>query len=328
MIDTISLWTQNFAMSRDPHLERIPARVDARTGEELGADKLVHNNERVQVTVTPSGDGNRCRVQFSAPTLVKGRVGFEGPTASEWQAMPEMVEEELRSIGIMLRVRETPVTRIDLFRNLRLRHSFGVYAEVFRRLPLRSLKRQEYESTIMFSNSDQSILLYDKHAEMERKKLPILPPKGTFRAELQLKTGRKVESVLGTRKLGEIELGFAEDAYVRYLKSQVFRIDVEPIELVPGEELKGQLTSFKTRYRTKARTRYLQAVGLDVLQRGSSPSKVIEALVETTESASGRARARRELVHFQSDVMMLQKYGRLTLADVYPELKGATLGID
>jgi hypothetical protein len=152
------------------------------------------------------GDNIGCYIQFSIP-------GIRGHGDNSWPVdcrnatgIIDAVQNKLAALGLIVDLRQAKVVRCDLNRNVVLEEPFHHYQTILRALDLPRTNRGDYSRTgITRTNKSQSMVIYDKIAEMKSRGLSTthLPPHFA-RQEWQVKTARNVSKKLEVKTVHDL----------------------------------------------------------------------------------------------------------------------------
>jgi len=262
MLDTVKLCLNDWEIRDTSRLIVQPSPVNYGTGEltsdyqlwrnEKGdyqrGSKAFLNTETMNIDIKPfSSGGVQCFVHFSIPKIHNGEnyysVGREGT-----QAVMKKVEGELKEAGIRTNIEKASLSRIDTFKNVITEEPFLSYSPLFSTLEASRKIRRDYGTTFLWSNTQQELCIYDKIAEMEKKKIETSHyPAQTMRFEYRLLNKRKIDNVMGFSEVRELPGRWEEleKNFIKVWKKNIFNRTVEEIEVLSSQQVKILLEVFR-----------------------------------------------------------------------------------
>jgi len=347
MLDTVKLYINDYQVKDNANLRLQPAALDYKSGEAVGeyalwsrergeavfGAKAYLNTDFFNFTIQPIGRGERrspgAFLQFSIPKVHNGEnyysVGREGS-----QAVFKKVEKELWNKGIHTNIEEATLSRVDLFRNVIAEERFYSYSPLFQLLKAKRQKRRDYGTTFLWHNTQQQLCVYDKLEEMEmRGKLTGSLPANTIRFEYRLMNSRKVDTILGFKKLGELKKNYEalEPAYKASLKKSIFSLSVEHVQVMTGKQVEEEMRIYKERYGLRWLNAYLSSVGARELVKLAGIEVVRGAIENITSDRVKVWRLMKKLEERQRELELIreEEVSGKTLSDLYCELEKKAL---
>lgn len=265
MVDTLVLNLKSYEIGRN-HLLTIQPPV-IRPGGECGysfdvngqdAAKAYHNGEKFNVSMLLDKQGKPgLFVQTSLPRYMaeNNTVAIDKNSAKE---IIQSLESDLSGIGIKSNVKNSTISRMDLFRNAETKYSFDTYSPVLNLLSAKRMKSQEFGGQgFMYRNSRHEIVAYDKIQEMEHKAKKnhieinrSIYAENLLRFEYRMKGHEKVESVTGFNTAGTLIENYdsLNDSYNYSMKETLFHLDGQGIEILQTKKLESLLSALKEQY--------------------------------------------------------------------------------
>jgi len=262
MIDTMQLCLSNWEVADNSRVTIKPSPMDYGTGEltadfplwssskgkEIRGAGAYFNNDDLQVDVRAYVYGApQCFVKFSIPKIHNGEnyysVGRDGT-----QAVLNRVEGELYEAGIKADIEQASISRIDTFKNVITDEPFMAYSPLFSLLKASRRQRRDYGTSFLWSNTQQELCIYDKIAEMEKKKIETSHyPAQTMRFEYRLLNKRKIDNVIGFSEVRELPARWEEleKNFIKVWKKNIFNRTVEEIEVLSSQQVKILLEVFR-----------------------------------------------------------------------------------
>lgn len=262
MIDTVKLCLSDWEIRDTSRLVVQPSPMNYGTGEltsdyplwrnERGeiqrGNKAYLNTEKLHVDIKPFSSGDvECFVHFSIPAVHNGEnyysVGKDGT-----EAVMKIVEGELGDAGIETNIERAHLSRIDTFKNVITEEPFFSYSSLFSTLEASRKVRRDYGTTFLWSNTQQELCIYDKIAEMEKKKINTSGyPAQTMRFEYRLLNKRKIENALGFSEVRELPKGWQEmkENFNFVWKRNIFNRTIEEIEILSSHQVRTMLEVFR-----------------------------------------------------------------------------------
>jgi hypothetical protein len=195
------------------------------------------------------------------------------------------------------------------------------------------MNKRGYGTSFLWENSVHEVSVYDKRAEMKRKKKNVSGvPRNVARFEYRLLKSRKCRDILGFRSAGDLLIGFDEvkRSYVRAMEKQLFRCSPceFPVTTVADYEL--QLKALKDDLGNSKNSNawfdnFLRARGIASLL--SEEGAVITAVENLCDNRMMSYRVKKKLEQAKMDALALEKVSssKRTNADRYRELECGVL---
>jgi len=261
MLDTLKLMLSEYKVSPESSLRVQPASYEVATGEKVEfplfrneagtfyGSKAYLNTENWNLTLKPLPAGNRgtgAFLQFSVPKNYYGSNYFSVGEAGT-RASLKKVEGELAENGVLTNLEEAELSRVDTFKNIEPEEPFCSYFSLFSLLRARRAQQRGYGTTFLLSNSSQEFCIYNKLEEMrehgeETSELP-----ETMRFEHRALTKRKVSSLYGFTRAGELFHGGYEVVREKQLeswKSSLFSFSAEEVVVLGSKQLEQEMRFF------------------------------------------------------------------------------------
>ncbi len=209
-IDTILLTTQEFKVNPTRHKLQVDRTyVGTDGGELLDLNKPLFGDVHGRKAFYNHKVGNDVfgaftiserglKVQFSPPKIYHGNNAkdFEAKYTSE---ILKNVEGWAREAGILVNLYDCRVSRLDLPKNARCDHAYGMYAPLISRINNRNSLEVSYSNTyIRNGNNNNQVCFYLKDAQHN-----------LLRLEPRLLTGKGVKAM--AKKVGEINARTVSD---------------------------------------------------------------------------------------------------------------------
>lgn len=268
-LDTIHLQLTDYSISSENGLTIQPSPYIASTGEKVSEFPLFTDNsgrehrgsraylnvpDKFQLTLQPftkTPAGISCFVQFSVPRVHSGNnyysVGEEGS-----QAVFSIVEKELWNNGVHTDINTAGMCRVDTFKNIEPEEPFPSYAPIFNLLKMRRGVDRAYPEGFLLKNTQQQFCVYDKNAEMVKRKIDISHfPAQTMRFEHRLMNKAKVQKVYGFSSVKDLFSGGYETVkkqQVSEWKKSLFSQTVEEVISIGSSVLQEEMKYFKQRF--------------------------------------------------------------------------------
>lgn len=199
-----------------------------------GVDTKPHINVQVR---HGSVNQRTCTVAFSAPRIQHGN-NFRALKLEELQQVLNRVQSLLLDAGIVANLQDASLSRLDIFRDLRVLWPLQEYAAIIEHFHLRYGKtRRFYEPTshnpgfgLHSGNKRFHVNIYDKTSEIcKRHKHCPDDKRDTIRFELQLRSGAKIQECLKIRTWRDLTENFEqlETAFSRLLHDNVFNVQTD-----------------------------------------------------------------------------------------------------
>lgn len=262
MLDTVKLCLNDWEIKKGSPLLIQPSPLNYGTGEltscyplwrneegemEMGS-KAYLNTQSLNVDIKPFSQGGvQCFVHFSIPKIHNGEnyysVGKEGT-----QAVLKKVEGELKEAGIHTNIEEASLSRVDTFQNVITEEPFLSYSPLFSFLHASRKIKRDYGSTFLWSNTQQELCIYDKIAEMQKRKIDTSSyPSQTMRFEWRLLNKKKIENAVGFSRVRELpsNWGVFREKYREAWKKDIFNMNVEEVKILSAEQVRNLLEIFR-----------------------------------------------------------------------------------
>ncbi len=279
MVDTLNLSLNDFEIAPFAQLYVQPHSYQADTGvisnnRPLWTDtdgrpvegrEAKHVAERFTVIIKAPRPGALvgCYVQLSLPKFCSGN-NFAPIGLQEFQAAMLRLERELRERGIRASLLSANMSWLHLFRNILTDEVFAAYAPFLRQVKPGRQLQCEFGPTLVWKNTQQQVVIYDKIAEMRHRGYDVsVYPANTMRCELRLLNGHKIESVLGGRTVETLcrEYSNLGDIFNNAVRKTLFKTPIPDDDILVGSQMKKEMRAFqKTRGRNWVQP-YLQAQG-------------------------------------------------------------------
>lgn len=279
------------------------------------------------------------KIQFSVPKVLFGNnLNLAGK--EELQEALSIVEEDLRQNGIFTDLFTANIGRIDVTKNIYVKHHFTDYLRVLEEFRLPRKKLINYGESIYLRNRSHALLIYDKVSELKQNKscsycdLDLLKNKNVLRIENQYLTKRKVNTALKIINTNDLLSNY--DNVIRTVKEQtnkaIFSFTFDDIEVYSINRMK-QIFSYVYSSSNSIRNRFDRALKLilfDGVWKGKNEAMIIEALEESLIDINVKkdaiynivSRARSELKKIKCDLISLEdSNAKVTFKVLYNELK-------
>ena len=371
MIDTLKLRLDDYSISPGSALKIQPAAYSEESGEVdreieiapgLRCAKAYLNREW-HLTIQPKIRGGAPRgslpeamahIQFSIPKLSSPDLSNLSPVSeSEARAVIDRVERELAQCGIRASLREAPISRVDLFRNIEAEENFSSYSPVFSLLTGSRLNRRELGSTFQWGNAQRQLITYDKREEIRARGAEVSGISDRLmRFEYRLLNSRKVQEAAGLKNCGALLDAFGDlpGLYRKAWGESVFKSDPKSaIQRFALEAIGEAMQIFRAREEARAaalRQRgiragsgqwirsYLSAFGgyqlvrsIGAVQVGRvyAAELVSGGLPEASARRMGNRLSRKMEADFSLLTMNTKNIDRGTFGDLYQEIREKVL---
>lgn len=255
MLDTIKLYTDDFAINDDANIEIRLADIDYKTGEQknsklflrsngqwVNGSKAFLNTDNFNVTIKPNnltGDA-WLWVSLSVPKFISGD-NFYPLSDDDAKDLPNVLEKELAKNGIGFDAQGLKVSRVDTFQNVYASENFSDYVPVFQLLRAKRQNRRDYGSTFLWENSYRQLCVYDKVTEVENRGLSVTGlPKNTIRFEYRLLRSKSVSHALKIKTAASLfeNLGSVREMYRDAMKYHLFDLDTSEVNRLVSSEVR------------------------------------------------------------------------------------------
>lgn len=343
-LDTVHLQLTDYSVSEESTLTVQPSPYLASTGELVSDFNLFRDNsgkmhtgskaylnvpDRFQLTLQPfskSQAGVSCFLQFSVPRVYYGNnyysVGEEGS-----QAVFNNIQKELWEHGIHTDISEASICRLDTFKNIEQEEPFPSYAPLLGMLKMRRGVDRAYPEGFLMKNTQQQFCIYDKIAEMQKRKVDTSPyPDKTMRFEHRCMNKQKVEKVFGFSSVSALFSGGYQEVkkqQVEQWRKNLFSQTVEEVITIGARAIEEELSYFKQRYERNWFDWFLKSYGAYHLAQVAGVEVVKLALQNFEPDRMKLWRAEKTLEQAKRDIDMLQQIeGKdKTLGTLYMELR-------
>jgi len=106
-------------------------------------------------------------IKFSLPKIVKGSSLFEVSTEVDIKKGQDIISDKLEAVGIYdIKWDALNITRLDICRNIPLKHSYHNYFESLGRVNTGRYDNKRFEKTTYFSNKAREVKIYSKLPEV------------------------------------------------------------------------------------------------------------------------------------------------------------------
>ena len=345
MIDTLKLMLSEYKVSPESSLRVQPASYEVATGEKVEfplfrneagtfyGSKAYLNTENWNLTLKPLPAGNRgtgAFLQFSVPKNYYGSNYFSVGEAGTRAALKK-VEGELVQNGVFTNLEEAEISRIDTFKNIEPEEPFSSYFSLFSLLKARRAQQRGYGTTFLVANSSQEFCVYDKLQEMrehgeETSELP-----ETMRFEHRALTKRKVSSLYGFTRAGELFHGGYEVVREKQLeswKSSLFSFSAEEVVVLGSKQLEQEMRFFQEKFGANWFQYFLKSYGAYSLAKFAG-KEVVRAALENLNSERTKVwRTMKLLEEAERELLVLKQEegSSKTLGELYEELREKVCG--
>ena len=286
MVDTIKLYTGNFKIRNRNPLTVVPPKVDAYTGEEISGsilwvkdngdpvvgERAYYNfNDNWHITIK----GGRLYVQLSIPKYVSTNENIYGSgnlhpiSKDQAQKALRRVQSESKARGITIDIENCQISRLDIFKNIRLDKPFEEYLPILSELTISKMEHKSYRTTSSWVNTRHSLNIYDKTEEIESRTQKIVRTeisKNIIRCEYQMKKADKVRKVLNIPSGYVYELWDVWDNLESILHQFLFNnlLYNQPDKLGPMSvpNISQSMTSYKNKVKGYWLNKFFQHLGL------------------------------------------------------------------
>ena len=195
MIDTMVIYTDKFRIQEEKNKLTHKMEIDNETG--IDKESYYYNykplgEEKVLVKVDI---GQRLMVNFSVPRVIGGKGNYKPVSKEEYAIALQRVESILNEAGIEAKRQDFKLSRVDIFKNIKVRYPFGAYEPVFRWLQPSRMDPRSYGTTYTFMNGSREICFYDKTLEMVKEYGESIES-NIMRGEVRLKKHNVIQKVL------------------------------------------------------------------------------------------------------------------------------------
>ena len=343
-LDTVHLHLTDYSIAEGNSLIIQPSPYMASTGEKVsdfhlfrddtgrehtGARAYFNPPDRFQLTLQPftrTKAGVNCFVQFSVPKVHYGNnfysVGEEGS-----QAVFKSIEKELWQAGIHTDIETADLCRVDTFKNIEPEEEFSAYAPLFGLLKMRRGADTAYPEGFLLKNTQQQFCVYDKIAEMQKRKVDISHfPAQTMRFEHRCMNKDKVQAIFGFTSVHDLFAGgyqAVKKQQVNQWKNNLFEKPVEEIIIERAKTLEAEMKYYKEHYPHSWFDRFMRGYGARYLVENTGIEVIKHALQSFEVDRKKVWRAEQTLQQVKSEMDMLKKVeGKdKTLGTLYMELR-------
>lgn len=232
--------------------------------------KAYINCDFVKVTFRDSGTF----VHFSLPKSKYLEHNAYPVSLSDVHSIIENHENTLCKNGVYLSLRDSFLSRVDLFRDIITSHNFESYFPLFEKIHGKRMSRRRYRTTYNYSNSVVELEFYDKYQQMLDATNTLVPEsfhKNTMRVELRLLQGNKCKNILGVNTLNELLVKWNElpSIFSSTVNDMIFsRFDGCDINNITCRDDSEMLNQFYTKYKNQPFNRYIKQLGrIELLKR-------------------------------------------------------------
>ena len=340
MLDTLKLMLSEYKVSPESSLRVQPASYEVATGEKVEfplfrneagtfyGSKAYLNTENWNLTLKPLPAGNRgtgAFLQFSVPKNYYGSNYFSVGEAGT-RASLKKVEGELAENGVLTNLEEAELSRVDTFKNIEPEEPFCSYFSLFSLLRARRAQQRGYGTTFLLSNSSQEFCIYNKLEEMrehgeETSELP-----ETMRFEHRALTKRKVSSLYGFTRAGELFHGGYELVREKQLeswKSSLFSFSAEEVVVLGSKQLEQEMRFFQEKFGANWFQYFLKSYGAYSLAKFAGKEVVRNALENLNSERTKVWRTMKLLEEAERELLVLKQEegSSKTLGELYEELR-------
>ena len=271
--DTVSLQLHEYSVKKSAPLDIFPAIIQHESGElkgdyalfmdekgkQITGQKAVHNGEFLNLDIKPVGAQVRGYVRFSLPKVQgQGLDNFYPVTPERMPVVMGLVQNELDSLGVDCDLKDSKITRLDMFANLCTPSTFNDYEIILASITTSRKQRLPFRGQgYLWRNKNEQFCIYDKRVEMKNSKSIIPPgvPKNSIRIERRLLRSRKIRAELNT-DLGAylFDPEFTKKAQKNYSESintNIFDKQIKNLPFASTSKLVESLLLFKS---TQGRT--------------------------------------------------------------------------
>lgn len=346
MIDTIKLHLKDYEISDSTTLQVQPSSFIAGTGEKVSdhalfqsgsgavyyGSKAYLNSDNFNLSIKPMPSGAdtprvaNCFVQFSVPKNHYGN-NFYSVDCEETEEEFNKLEASLRDNGIRTNLKEADLSRVDTFKNIEPEEDFSSYYSLFSLLKARRAVQRGYGTTFLLSNSQQEFCVYDKNVEMKLRGVDLSKfPENTMRFEHRLLNKKKVSTIYGFSKAGEIFKGGYEvirEKRAEEWKKSLFSYEVPEVVLLGSKALEEEMRAFKEKFTRNWFQFFLQAYGAYHLAQKAGVEAVELALQNLESERTKVWRAKKILVDAKKEIDFVKKEqnSEKSLGELYEELR-------
>lgn len=266
--DTVALQLSEYRVKKSSPVEIFPPIINHQTGEMRGnyplfenddgslqtGQKAVFNGELFNFDIKPIGTDVKAYVHFSLPKVQgQGLSNFDPVSPERMPLIMGMVQNEIDFIGIDCDLKDSKITRLDMFTNLSTPGSFNDYETIFGSMTVSRKKNLAFKGGgYLLANKNEQFCIYDKRLEMSKTKTIIPPgtPKNSIRIERRLMRSRKIRAELET-DLGAylFDPNFTIKAQANYenaINKNLFDRQVENMPFVSTGNLVDSLNLFRS----------------------------------------------------------------------------------
>jgi hypothetical protein len=240
-------------------------------------------------------DGKRhCLVKFSVPELLYGS-NTQPAEAKDLPLALDALQQKLSQAGIKANIKQCQIVRIDLACQASMVDSFSSYARVLRQIHVPGTDLKERNSTLLWLHRQGkwAINAYDKTVQTGG-----LHDEGAvLRLELQVRTRRTVERILGYSSIKELldNADHLKGVYQAFLQSRLLIGSFLQNGRVDGN-IPSRLEQLVMQYKTKGGERWtssvLERIGLAYMCNELGIENAISLLAPTGPGASSTERSR------------------------------------
>ena len=343
MLDTIKIYTDDFAIKDNAEIELLPSTINYRTGETtkhklfmnenhkwIEGAKAYLNTDNFNLTIKPMPTSGEVYLwlQLSVPKFMTGD-NFYPLDEKRSQGLPSELERELGSRGIGLSISDCKVSRIDTFKNVYADESFEDYSKIFRLLRAKRQNRRDYGSTFLWHNNYREICVYDKITEVQNRGHSIEGlPENTIRFEYRLLKSRSVKDALGFNEVDHLveNLDSIRDVYNQALEYHLFGLEINEFETLVSSQWTAIIDWYINNKGRNWMSRLLQDYGAWSINKSLSSGRFREIV----ENKSGYRKAGYRIEKKLNDAgarieLMTEAKGSKTSVDLYQELKQKVL---
>jgi hypothetical protein len=241
-------------------------------------------------------DGKRhCLVKFSVPELLHGSNALPAHV-DELPLALDALQQELSQVGIKANIKQGQIVRIDLARQAAMVDNFSSYARVLRRIHVPGTDLKEHDTTLLWLHRQGkwAINAYDKTVQAGKS---LQDGSGILRLELQLRTRRTVERILGYSSIKDLldNAEHLQDVYRTFLHR---RLPIGSFLQNSGGEgdLVNRIEQLVMQHKAKGGERWtsgaLERIGLAYICKELGIEHAISLLAPTGPGASSTQRSR------------------------------------
>ncbi|EMK01237.1 phage/plasmid replication protein [Leptospira sp. B5-022] len=211
-IDTVVLFTKSHNVSKNSDLFK-PKKYKNKKGKEV----IAQINNGVRVEYRAHSDWKKeYWIDFSLSELYNG-YNFSSDTPLDNRGLYFSLITRLNEMGIFIRDwNKVQVSRIDIFRNIKLLNPYSQYLHLLRMAEIPRNKTKFFKSSVYIETNSQTLIFYDKKEQLANNKRIDIDD-DVLRIELRLMNAGKVKDIFDSNFLYAIRESL-EDAYNSYIR--------------------------------------------------------------------------------------------------------------